>query len=183
MVHYCAQSNAAASTETIGRVTAKAAAAAVALAVGYQLPLWWCIACPTVLGLLAPLVINASAGAVANAVCDHYHLPAADCANLWCAALRLLCVAMLRHIGALPAGAPDWVPELCGWVYQCLCCANRSARAQRDLSCARQRAMRASCDVCGRWSALAVAMILSLASAIPIVYICKLPQCGKRAQP
>ena len=50
---------------------------------GYQLPVWFCVACPAVLGLLAPLLINAAAGAVANAACEHYHLQPYDCADLW----------------------------------------------------------------------------------------------------
>jgi hypothetical protein len=32
-----------------------------------------------------------------------------------------------------------------------------------------------------RWGAFAVALVLSLASAIPIVYLCRLPECGRRA--
>ena len=68
----------------VGVVTAKAAAIAVSMAIGYQVPLWFCVACPAVMGLLAPLVINAGAGAVANAACEHYQLPDADCAELWC---------------------------------------------------------------------------------------------------
>ena len=31
------------------------------------------------------------------------------------------------------------------------------------------------------YGAFALAMVLSLASAIPIVYICQLPKCGRRA--
>jgi len=41
------------------------------------------VACPAVLGLLAPLLINAAAGVVANAACEHYHLQPYDCADLW----------------------------------------------------------------------------------------------------
>lgn len=39
------------------------------------------------------------------------------------------------------------------------------------------------CSVCVwycRWAAFALALVASLASAIPIVYVCRLPQCGKR---
>lgn len=32
-----------------------------------------------------------------------------------------------------------------------------------------------------RWSAFALALVLSLGSAIPIVYFCKLPECGRHA--
>ena len=40
-----------------------------------------------VLGLLAPLVLNAGCAAAAEAACEHYKLPDADCAQLWCATL------------------------------------------------------------------------------------------------
>ena len=71
------------SLETLGPFLAKAAAIAVSLTIGYQTPIWFCVACPVVLGLLAPLIINAGAGAVAEAACEHYSLPEADCAELW----------------------------------------------------------------------------------------------------
>ena len=71
------------SLETLGAFIAKAAAIAASVAIGYQTPIWFCVACPAVLGLLAPLIINAGAGAVANAACEHYSLPDADCAELW----------------------------------------------------------------------------------------------------
>lgn len=29
------------------------------------------------------MLINAAAGAGANAACEHYHLPQTDCADLW----------------------------------------------------------------------------------------------------
>ena len=35
------------------------------------------------------------------------------------------------------------------------------------------------CCVHGRYGAFALAMILSLAAAIPIVFVCKLPECAK----
>lgn len=72
------------SLDVVGAVTAKSAVIAAGMAISYQVPIWFCVACPVVLGLLAPLVINAGAGAVANAACEHYHLPDADCAELWC---------------------------------------------------------------------------------------------------
>jgi len=34
-----------------------------------------------------------------------------------------------------------------------------------------------------RYGAFALAMILSLASAIPIVFVCKLPDCAKKKNP
>ena len=30
------------------------------------------------------------------------------------------------------------------------------------------------------WGAFALAMVMSLASAVPIVYLCRLPECGRR---
>jgi len=39
-----------------------------------------------VLGLLAPLALNVACAAAAEAVCEHYKLPDADCAQLWRAA-------------------------------------------------------------------------------------------------
>ena len=37
------------------------------------------------MGLLAPLALNAACAAAAEAACEHYNLPDADCAELWCA--------------------------------------------------------------------------------------------------
>ena len=52
-----------------------------------QVPLWFCVACPVVLGLLAPFLFNLGSGAVAQAVCDHFQLPQDECNDVWCAAL------------------------------------------------------------------------------------------------
>ena len=39
-----------------------------------------------------------------------------------------------------------------------------------------------TCTAClHRYGAFAVAMVLSLASAIPIVFVCRLPECARRA--
>ncbi len=48
-----------------------------------QVPVWFCIACPIILGLLAPFVFNLGFGAVAEAVCEHYQLPQQECNDLW----------------------------------------------------------------------------------------------------
>lgn len=48
-----------------------------------QVPLWFCVACPAVLGLLAPLVINAGLGALADTACQHWQLPPDSCNDLW----------------------------------------------------------------------------------------------------
>lgn len=39
------------------------------------------------MGLLAPLALNAACAAAAEAACEHYNLPDADCAELWCACI------------------------------------------------------------------------------------------------
>ena len=35
----------------------------------------------------------------------------------------------------------------------------------------------------GRYGAFALAMILSLAAAVPIVFVCKLPDCARKKNP
>eukprot|EP00884_Botryococcus_braunii_P023572 jgi/Botrbrau1/989/Bobra.114_1s0029.1 len=80
--------------------------------VGGQVPIWFCVACPAVLGLLAPFVINAAFAELADAACVRFDLPQDACIELW-------------------------------------------------------------------YGAFAAAMVLSLASAIPIVFICRLPECAK----
>lgn len=52
-----------------------------------QVPVWFCVACPIVLGLLAPFVFNLGLTAAAEAVCQHYSLPDDQCSELWCAPL------------------------------------------------------------------------------------------------
>lgn len=106
----------------IGAWISKAATAAISAVllsiksgsgVGRQ-PLWWCLTCPIVLGLLAPFVINFGLAAAAEQLCAALQLPAEECSDLW-------------------------------------------------------------------WGAFALAMVLSLGSAVPIVYVCRLPDCVKRA--
>lgn len=53
------------------------------IACAAQVPVWFCIACPIILGLLAPFVFNLGFGAVAEAVCEHYQLPQEECNDLW----------------------------------------------------------------------------------------------------
>lgn len=69
-----------------------------------QVPVWFCIACPVVLGLLAPFVFNLGSGAVAQAICDYYSLAQDECNDVWCAlpACLLLLLGrrcMLAHHG------------------------------------------------------------------------------------
>jgi len=108
--------------EFVGTWIAKAATAAISAllvstgsgnGVGRQ-PLWWCLTCPVVLGLLAPFVINFGLAAAAEQLCAALQLPSEECSDLW-------------------------------------------------------------------WGAFALAMVLSLGSAVPIVYVCRLPDCIKRA--
>lgn len=91
----------------------KAGALAAAVAFASAIPTWFCIACPAVLGLLAPFLFNFGFGEGAELLCQHYQLPDDACNELW--------------LGAF-----------------------------------------------------ALALVLSLASTIPIVYICRLPECGKQ---
>ena len=60
-----------------------AAAAAASLAVASQIPLWFCISCPIVLGMLFPFAFNFGLGAIADELCTYYSLPADACTQLW----------------------------------------------------------------------------------------------------
>jgi hypothetical protein len=65
------------------KLVASAGAGALAAALAAAVPVWFCVACPIVLGLLAPFVFNLGLGAVAEAVCEHYKLPSEECNDLW----------------------------------------------------------------------------------------------------
>ncbi|KAK9815211.1 hypothetical protein WJX72_000045 [[Myrmecia] bisecta] len=109
-------SNGKDTTQTVADVWAnvsKAATMALTAALASQIPLWWCLACPIVLGMLAPFLFNFGLGALADLVCTRYQLPSDECNDLW-------------------------------------------------------------------YGVFALGMVLSLASAVPIVYICRLPECGKK---
>ena len=95
---------------------ARASAAGAVLVLAGQLPIWFCIACPTILGLVAPFLFNYGLTAAAEQLCRQMQLPGQECEDLW-------------------------------------------------------------------WGAFALAMALSLGSAIPIVYICRLPDCIKHITP
>ncbi|KAL4858835.1 hypothetical protein ACK3TF_001224 [Chlorella vulgaris] len=101
-----------ASLPALAAIFGKAGAASVTLLMAAQVPLWWCIVCPLVLGMLAPFIFNFGLTAAAEALCSQLQLPDDTCSDLW-------------------------------------------------------------------WGAFAVALMLSLASAIPIVYLCRLPECGR----
>lgn len=106
------QSNASTPDGVVTKLVAEVLPGSIAVA-SLAMPVWFCIACPIVLGLLAPFAFNFGFGSAAGLICQHYSLPAQECNDLW-------------------------------------------------------------------YGAFAIAMVLSLASAIPIVYICQLPRCGKR---
>lgn len=78
-------------------IVTAAAAAAVAIAVLPSVPLWFCIACPVVLGLLAPIIINFGLGEVMGAVCSHYQLPDEECFDLM---LGVLAVGYLLSLAS-----------------------------------------------------------------------------------
>lgn len=101
---------------SLAALFAQASAAAAVLLLAGQMPVWFCIACPTVLGLVAPFIFNFGLTSAADALCHQMQLPGQECQDLW-------------------------------------------------------------------WGAFALAMVLSLGSAIPIVYICRLPDCVKHITP
>ena len=101
-------------SNNIANTIATAGTAALTVLLASQLPLWWCLACPITLGLLAPFIFNFGLTAAAEQMCAVLELPSDECADLW-------------------------------------------------------------------WGAFALALVLSLGAAVPIVYICRLPDCVKHA--
>lgn len=67
----------------LGQTFGTAAAAATSLTLASQVPLWFCIGCPIVLGMLFPFAFNFGLGAIADELCTHYNLPADECTQLW----------------------------------------------------------------------------------------------------
>jgi hypothetical protein len=66
------------------RLLAESAAAGVALAFSLSvMPKWFCFVCPIVLGLLAPLLINAGVGEAADMACKALQLPDDECVDIW----------------------------------------------------------------------------------------------------
>lgn len=80
-----AQATAAGTVELLGPALAAAIPAAFAAAP----PLWFCILCPALLGLAAPLVINFGLGQLAGAICTQMQLPDDQCFDLMLGALGL----------------------------------------------------------------------------------------------
>ena len=72
----------AANTTVLGSIVSSAAAA-TAVAVTSQVPLWYCFTCPIVLGLLFPLIFNLGCGDIADELCRYYSLPTEQCNELW----------------------------------------------------------------------------------------------------
>lgn len=68
---------------------ASAGGVSIALAFAAAPPLWFCLACPIVLGLAAPLVINFGLGGLAGEVCQALKLADDQCFDLWLGALGL----------------------------------------------------------------------------------------------
>ena len=78
---------------------AKSAATGAALAFSASVvPKWFCFVCPIVLGLLAPLLINAGVGEAADAACKAMQLPDDECVDLWWVAPS--CSALMRRRAA-----------------------------------------------------------------------------------
>ena len=61
----------------------KAAVTGVAAAFVSSVPKWFCFVCPIVMGLLAPLVINAGVGEAADLACKALQLSNDECVDLW----------------------------------------------------------------------------------------------------
>lgn len=80
-----------------------AAVAALALGVAGQVPVWFCVACPAVLGLLAPLLFNFAFGELADAACVRFNLPQDACNELWCdlrySLAPAVCVGACARVG------------------------------------------------------------------------------------
>jgi len=65
------------------QLATKAAAAGIMAAFVAVVPKWFCFVCPIVLGLLAPLVINAGVGEAAELACQALQLSDEECVDLW----------------------------------------------------------------------------------------------------
>lgn len=64
-------------------MAAGVAAAFTAAAAVSGPPKWFCFVCPIVLGLLAPLIINAGVGEAADMACKEMKLTDEECVDLW----------------------------------------------------------------------------------------------------
>lgn len=62
---------------------ARAGTSAVLLLMAGPTPLWWCIACPIVLGMLAPFLFNFGLTYAAETLCAQLQLPDDACTDLW----------------------------------------------------------------------------------------------------
>ncbi|KAL3145617.1 hypothetical protein ABBQ32_003162 [Trebouxia sp. C0010 RCD-2024] len=84
----------------LGQTFGTAAAAATSLTLASQVPLWFCIGCPIVLGMLFPFAFNFGLGAIADELCTHYNLPADECTQLWYSAFALAMI--LSFVSVIP---------------------------------------------------------------------------------
>lgn len=113
---------------------------------------------PTAADLLTCNPCSFGLTAAAEALCAQLHLPDQTCIDLWrvCGSTERLLGLPARE-GCLPglqtAAAAARVPPLTGPAHPPLC----------------------------RWGAFALALVLSLGAAVPIVNFCRLPECGRHA--
>lgn len=89
--------------------------AAVPLAFAAAPPLWFCVLCPSVLGLAAPLAINLALNQLAGVLCDRMKLPDDQCFDILIGALAV------GFVLSLASAVPIFI------VCQMKACANRNA--------------------------------------------------------
>lgn len=70
------------SSATAATLVAACGVTGVAAAFATAVPFWYCVMCPVVLGLVAPLVVNYGLGEVTNIICQHYNLDTQECFDL-----------------------------------------------------------------------------------------------------
>eukprot|EP00195_Chlamydomonas_chlamydogama_P016048 CAMPEP_0202890416 /NCGR_PEP_ID=MMETSP1392-20130828/825_1 /ASSEMBLY_ACC=CAM_ASM_000868 /TAXON_ID=225041 /ORGANISM="Chlamydomonas chlamydogama, Strain SAG 11-48b" /LENGTH=349 /DNA_ID=CAMNT_0049573977 /DNA_START=63 /DNA_END=1112 /DNA_ORIENTATION=- len=77
------------SVASLPTLLAPVLAVAIPTAFAAAPPLWFCILCPAVLGLLAPLAINFGLGQLAGVICDTMKLPDDQCFDVLIGAIGL----------------------------------------------------------------------------------------------
>lgn len=81
--------------ELVGPFAKTAAAALTSVMLASAPPIWFCIACPLILGMAAPWVFNLGLTAAAEALCKALVLSEDECMDLWCAPMCFLCVGQV----------------------------------------------------------------------------------------
>lgn len=81
--------------ELVGPFAKAAAAALTSVMLASAPPIWFCIACPLILGMAAPWVFNLGLTAAAEALCKALVLSEDECMDLWCAPMCFLCVGQV----------------------------------------------------------------------------------------